>query len=68
MSEEKKPVGTRISGFWKGLKSEFHKISWPDKTTVGKQEIAVTIISFILGAIIALLDMGIQYGVNWLSM
>lgn len=68
MSEEKKSVGTRITGFWKGLKIEFKKISWPDKTTLWKQAVAVTLISVVVGAIIAILDMGIQYGVNWLTM
>ena len=43
-------------GFAQGLKSEFQKIIWPDKQTLGKQAVAVTIVSIVLGAIIALLD------------
>ena len=55
-------------GFVEGLKSEFKKIIWPNKTTLGKQAVAVTIISVILGLIIALLDTVIQYGINFITM
>ena len=53
---------TRING----LKTEFGKIVWLDKKTVGKQTFAVIIVTVIVGAIIAVLDMGIQYGVDFL--
>lgn len=68
MSEEKKSIGTFFSDFWKGLKIEFKKITWPDKDTLGKQTIAVTVVTIIVGVLIALIDMVIQYGVNWLTM
>lgn len=55
-------------GFVEGLKSEFKKIIWPSKTTLGKQAVAVTIISVILGLIIALLDTVIQYAINFITM
>ena len=51
-------------GFFKGVKSEFKKISWPARDTVIKQTAAVVIISVILGVIISLLDLAIQYGVD----
>ena len=53
-------------GFFKGVKSEFKKISWPDRKTTLKQSIAVVAISVVLGVIIALLDRVIQYGVDFL--
>jgi len=68
MSEEKKAKGSFLSTFYKGLKAEFKKISWPDKNTLVKQTVVVTISTVVLGVIIALLDMVIQYGVNWLTM
>ena len=52
--------------FFKGLKSEFKKVIWPDKTTLAKQSVAVVIAMIILGIIIAVLDVLIQYGVNFL--
>lgn len=59
---------TEKRGFTEGLKAEFKKIIWPNKTTLGKQAVAVTIISVILGLIIALLDTVIQYGINFITM
>ena len=53
-------------GFFKGVKSEFKKITWPDRKTTLKQSIAVVAISVVLGVIIALLDRVIQYGVDFL--
>ena len=59
---------TEKKGFTEGLKAEFKKIIWPNKTTLGKQAVAVTIISVVLGLIIALLDTVIQYAINFITM
>ena len=53
--------------FFKGVKSEFKKIAWPDRQSTLKQSIAVVAISVVLGLIIALLDYVIKYGVNFLT-
>ena len=53
--------------FFKGVKSEFKKISWPDKKSTLKQSVAIVIISVVVGVIIAVLDYLIQYGVNFLT-
>ena len=53
--------------FFKGVKSEFKKIAWPDRKSTLKQSIAVVAISVVLGVIIALLDYVIKYGVNFLT-
>ena len=55
------------TSFFKGLELEFKKITFPDKNTLLKQSVAVTIVSIILGGIIAVLDFAIQYGVNFLT-
>ena len=55
------------SEYFKGLKAEFKKISWPDKQDTLKQSIAVVAISVVVGLIIAALDAIIQYGVNFLT-
>lgn len=52
--------------FIKGLKTEFKKIVWPDQETVGKQTVAVLIVSVILGIIIALLDFIIKWGLSFI--
>lgn len=51
---------SRLKTWWKGLKSEFRKITWPDSTSVVKQTVAVIVITVILGLIITILDMGIE--------
>ena len=53
--------------YFKGLKAEFKKISWPDKKTTFKQSVVVVAISVALGVLIAVLDYFIQYGVNFLT-
>ena len=55
------------TGFFKGVKAEFKKISWPDRQTTLKQSIVVVAISVVVGLIIAALDVIIQYGVNFLT-
>ena len=52
--------------WFKGLKSEFKKISWPDKKTLIKQTVAVIICSVVLGGMIAVIDALIQYGIDFL--
>ncbi len=52
--------------FFKGVKTEFKKISWPDKDSLLKQSVAVVCISVVLGAVIAVLDFLMQYGVDFL--
>ena len=54
-------------GFFKGVKTEFKKITWPDRNSTLKQSIAVVAISVVVGVIIALLDYVIKYGVNFLT-
>lgn len=53
--------------FWEGVKAEFKKITWPDKDALLKQSVAVVIISVVVGAIIAVLDFGLQYGVDFIT-
>ncbi len=55
-------------GFFQGVEKEFKKISWPDKKTLGKQAVAVTAISVVMGLVITLLDTIVQYGINFLTM
>ena len=52
--------------WFKGLKAEFKKIIWPDKKTLAKQTVAVIVCSVLLGAIIAIIDALLQYGIDFL--
>ena len=51
-------------GFFKGVKAEFGKITWPDRKATLKQSVAVVIISVIVGALIAVLDYGVTHGIK----
>lgn len=52
--------------WFKGLKSEFKKIIWPDKKTLAKQTAAVVSVSVLLGAVITIVDAVVKYGVDLL--
>ncbi len=53
-----------VKSWFKGLKSEYKKIIWPDKKSVGKQTVAVVLITVVLGAFIALFDALIKFGIG----
>ena len=61
-SEEK----TSKPKFFDGVKAEFKKVTWPDRELLLKQSAAVVGISIVLGDIIAVLDMILQYAVDFL--
>ncbi|MCI8465461.1 MAG: preprotein translocase subunit SecE [Lachnospiraceae bacterium] len=50
---------------FKSLKAEFKKIIWPDRKSFTRQTIAVLLTSVFLGALIALLDLVIKFGINF---
>lgn len=55
------------ASFWKSVKTEFGKITWPKKENLLKQSVAVLCVSLVLGFIITFLDTLIQYGINFLT-
>lgn len=60
--KEKKP------SFFKGVKTEFSKVSWPGRNDVVKQSVAVIGVSVVVGVLITLLDTVIQFGIKFLTM
>ena len=68
MGDSAKSCGTsKLVMFCDGVKAEFKKITWPDKDALLKQSVAVVIISVVIGAIITMLDFGLQYGVDFIT-
>ncbi len=53
-------------GWFSGLKAEFKKISWLSREDLTKQTAAVVIVSVILGALITLIDVLVQSGIQLL--
>lgn len=56
----------KLALFFKGVKGEFRKIIWPDRMTLTKQSVAVVVVSVITGALIAVIDRVLQYGINFI--
>ena len=65
-SKEAKAARPAKPKFFHGVKAEFKKIVWPDRNEVLKQSVAVVAISVCLGAIIAVLDLVLQYAIDFL--
>lgn len=65
MSEKEKKEKL-LKSWFDGLKAEFRKIIWPDQKSIGKQTAAVLSVSVVLGVLITIIDMIVQYGVDFL--
>ncbi len=57
---------TQKKSWFKGLQAEFKKVIWPDKKTLAKQTTAVVVVSVVLGALIAVIDALLNYGIEFL--
>lgn len=57
---------TQKTPFFKGVKTEFKKIIWPNKRTLTNQTISVVTVSVIVGAIISLVDIICKFGIDLL--
>ena len=53
--------------FFKGLKKEFRKVTWPDKEDIKKETIAVVVVTVLLGVAITFLDTAFKTGVLFLT-
>lgn len=61
MSEEAKKAS-----WFKGMKAEFKKISWPNKNTLTKETVAVVVISVLLGVVITVIDLIVRTGIEFI--
>ena len=52
------------SGFSQEVKSEFKKIISPSKESLTTESVAVIATTIVLGGVVALIDLGIQYLIN----
>ncbi len=64
MGKNKENLTSRVSNWFKGLKSEFRKITWPDKKSLVRKSVAVIISAIILGAIISGIDFIVVKGLE----
>ena len=61
MSEEAKKTS-----WFKGMKAEFKRISWPTKDTLTKETVAVVVISVLLGVVITVIDLIVRTGIEFI--
>ena len=66
MSDKAKTQKTQKKSWFKGLKAEFKKVIWPDRKTLARQTTAVIAVSVVLGAVIAVVDAILKYGIDLL--
>ena len=66
MSDNAEKVVAPKTSWFTGLKSEYRKIIWPDKKSLGKQTLAVTVASVVAGLVIAGIDVLVQYAINFI--
>jgi len=62
MSE--KDTTVKKTSWWQGVKAEFKKIIWPDKSTLTKETGAVVVVTVILSVIIMLIDFVVKHGLD----
>jgi preprotein translocase subunit SecE len=62
MADAEQKTRFSIKAWAKGIKTEFSKIIFPDKDALIKQTTAVVIVTVFLGAVIAVLDAVIKWG------
>ncbi len=55
---------SKKTSWFKGVKSEFGKIVWPNKESIAKQSFAVVVITIFLSIVIYFLDYFIDLGLK----
>ena len=62
--DEKK--SSSIQGFFKGLKTEFNKIIFPNRQAVIKETTATIVVGLLIGVVIAVLDLIMKTGLGFI--
>ena len=62
-------TATQKIGFFKRVKAEFKKIVWPSREDVAKETIVVLIAAIVIGLLIAVVDLFLNYGIDfWVNL
>ena len=61
---KKQKSGNRFTRFFKEVKSEMKKVTWPSKEQVTKNTLSVIAAVLVIGAFICVLDLGFQFGLR----
>ena len=52
--------------WFKGLNADFSKIIWPDRQSLTNESVAVLAVSVLLGVIIAVVDLIVRFGIEFI--
>lgn len=66
MEEKKSQDSAAKKSFFKGVKAEFKKVIWPDRSSVMKQTVAVVFFTVFLGVFIAIIDAVAGFGIGFI--
>ena len=66
MAEASNNEKKKIS-FFRGVKREWKKITWPTWNDVLKETVVVTLITAVTSILIGLIDMAVKAGINFIS-
>ena len=61
-TEAAAPAGTgaKVRDFFEGVRTELHKVTWPDRGQIRQATIGIIVVVLAIGAVIALLDVVLQ--------
>lgn len=65
-SEKKDKSTTQKKPWFKSLKAEFAKITWPDRKRITKETVVVVVSGIVLGAITFAIDLLLELGLSFL--
>ena len=57
---------SKLGVFWKGVKAEFKKISWPNKDRLFRETVVVLVSAISIGVIIVLVDWLLNFGLSFI--
>ena len=67
MANASNTENTKKTSFFRGVKQEWKKITWPSKNDVVKQTAVVLVAIVLVGALIFGVDVLVKNGMEWLT-
>lgn len=64
--KDKKKTGSRVLKYFRDLKGEFKKITWPTLSSVVRNTLVTLAMCAFVGVVVSLVDFGLGALVNWM--
>ncbi|MEW5821308.1 MAG: preprotein translocase subunit SecE [Cyanobacteriota bacterium] len=59
-------VGEQLKEYFKGVRSEWHKITWPDKQQTWHETLVVIVVTAIITLLIYIIDVTLRYIIGFI--